>query len=141
VNPPQRPQRPVWRKGHKIALAILGGAFGLVIIIVIIAAIASGGGQEEQPANEGGIPADFDAYLTDLDAIDPGIRAGREDQPVYNDANNTCLDIEQGTEDDVLLDHVMQRFGVNEAADIVTEDVARQILDVTREHCDMIRPE
>lgn len=140
MNSPQPPKRPVWRKGHKIAMGIIGGAFGLVLIIVVIAAIASGGGQEE-PENDGGIPADFDAYLTDLDAINPGIRAGREDQPVYSDANNTCADIEAGTEEDILLDRTVQRYGVNEAADIVTEDVAQQILDVTREHCDMIRPE
>jgi hypothetical protein len=137
MHPPQR-QRPKWKKGHKIAMAIIGGLFGLLLVIVVIAAIASGGQEEPE---DSGIPEGFDAYLADLDAIDPGIRAGREDEPVFNDANNTCADIEAGTEDDVLLDRTMQRFGVNEAEAIVTEDVAQQILDVTREHCGTIRPE
>jgi len=137
MHPPQ-PQRPKWKKGHKIAMAIIGGLFGLILIIVVIAAIASGG--QEEPEN-GNIPDDFDAYLADLDAIDPGIREGRPDEAVFNDANNTCADIQNGEADDILLNRTVSRYGVNEAEVIVTEDVAQQILDVTREHCGTIRPE
>lgn len=138
MHPPQ-PQRPKWKKGHKIAMAIIGGLFGLVLVIVVIAAIASGGGQEEPES--GGIPEGFDAYLADLDAIDPGIREGRTDDAIFNDANNTCADVQAGEADDILLDRTVSRYGVNEAEAIVTEDIAQQILDVTREHCDTIRPE
>jgi hypothetical protein len=137
MHPPQ-PQRPKWKKGHKIAMAIIGGLFGLILIIVVIAAIASGG--QEEPEN-GNIPDGFDAYLADLDTIDPGIREGRPDEAVFNDANNTCADIQNGETDDILLDRTVSRYGVNEAEAIVTEEVAQQILDVTREHCGTIRPE
>jgi hypothetical protein len=140
MHPPQ-PQRPKWKKWHKIAMAIIGGAFGLILVIVVIAAIATGSGDADQQGDDSGIPAGFDAYLADLDAIDPGIREGRPDDAVFNDANNTCADIAAGEADDVLLDRTVQRYGVNEAEAIVTEDVAQQILDVTREHCGTIRPE
>jgi hypothetical protein len=135
MNPP--PTRPKWRKGHKIAIGIVGGLFVLVLLIAVIAAIAGGGGDPDPE----GIPDGFDAYVTDLAAIDPAITADRDEDALYNDANNTCADIQAGDADDVLIPRVLQRYGVNEAEAVVTEDVAAQILAVTREHCDTIRPE
>jgi len=139
---PQPTKTSAWKRGHKIAIAVIGGLFALILVAMVAVALTSDGQSDEQPETEvGALPEGFDDYLADLDAINPGIRQGREDRAVFNDANNTCLSIEQGTDEDTLISSTVQRFGVNDAADIVTEDVATQILETTRGYCDIIRPE
>jgi hypothetical protein len=142
AQPPQQRPKPKWQTWQIVLVSVLGGLVVLILGIVLIAnAIGGSDSADTETSTDTGIPDGFDAYLADLDAIDPGIRAGRPDDAVYNDANNTCADVQAGESDEVLLDRTVSRYGVNEAADLVTEDVAQQILDTTREHCGMIRPE
>jgi hypothetical protein len=142
AQPPQQRPKPQWKTWHIVLVSTLGG---LVVLILGVVALASALGGDDstgtETATDTGIPEGFDDYLAELDAINPGIRADRPEQSVYNDADNTCADVEAGTEEDVLLDRTMQRYGVNEAEELVTEEVAQRILDVTREHCGTIRPE
>jgi hypothetical protein len=141
MHPPQ-PPRSKWKTWHTVLISILGGLVLMIGGIALLgAALSNDSSDEPEDTASDGIPEGFDAYLADLDAINPGIRDGRPEQAVFSDANNTCADIQSGTEEDILLDRTVQRYGVNEAEAIVTEDVAQQILDVTREHCDTIRPE
>jgi len=141
VNP-QPTKASAWKRGHKIAISVIGGLFALILVIMVAVALSSDNPSDEQPeADVDALPEGFDDYLADLAAINPAITEGRPEQAVFNDADNTCFDIEQGVDGDTLTSHVLQRYGVNEAADIVTEDVAAQILEVTRGYCDIIRPE
>ena len=144
MYPPQPPRpEPKWKARHTVLVSILGSVVLLVLAIVILNAAFPTNPSDTEPSATAGddLPEGFDAYLADLDAIDPGIREGREDRPVFNDASNLCASIADGTDEETLIQGTIARFGVNEAEDVVTEDVAIQILDVTREHCDTIRPE
>ena len=129
------PKHSAWRTWHKVTLGVIGGIAGLILVIVIIAGITTDTSDEPDA-----IPAGFDSYRAAIDAIDPAILDGRNDQPVHNDADNTCHDIGEGVDEETLIGRVQARYGMGDAEGIVTEDIAAQILEVTRDHCDMIRP-
>lgn len=135
-----QPQRSQWKTWHKVTLSIIGGLFALILLIVVAANLAVDDQESGNETVDEGIPEGFDAYLAGLDEINPGIREGREDQAVFNDAENLCATINDGADEETLIQGTIARFGVNEAEDVVTEDVAVQILTLTREHCDTIRP-
>lgn len=134
----QPPKRSAWRTWHTVVVSILGSVIVMFLAIPFLNSLSA---SEEDHTETTGPPEGFDAYLDGLDAINPGIRSGREDQPILNDAENLCATISQGADEETLIQGTIARFGVNEAEDIVTEDVAAQILALTREHCDIIRPE
>lgn len=134
-----------WKTWHKVVLGFVGG---LLVLVCGIAAIGIALDGDEEPTGDPTVPVEgseempawFLDYTAALDAIDPGIAAGRDVQALVNDAENTCLSIEQGESEETLVDMTVSRFGVNEAEGLVDEAMAVEILEVTRERCDEIRP-
>lgn len=115
----QSRQRPQWKRGHFIALAVIGGLFVLVAFIAVAAALPGG---VSEPAEA---PSANEAALAALEAIDPALVVGAS---VGNDIDGVCLDIEQGKDDATLARNASLRFDVDET-------VGAEIVEAVRPHC------
>lgn len=102
----------------------------VLVGVIVIAACTTGGlvltsGGEESDAAPSPTPAtngDVEGYLAALTAIHPAY-ANHSEQSLVSDGENTCLDINTGEPEDVLLNRVRARYARD---DIEVDDALAQ---------------
>jgi hypothetical protein len=106
--------------------------------LVLAAALSGcgGGGSTGQPAGAtDASTVGSSAFVSAYRKAFPDLAIGRKDKPIMYDAENTCLDVQQGTDTATLTKHVMARFTAQDGTVPTAAEAAAILALVRKEQC------